>query len=393
MVKKTRSLCICLALAILLVGCRNSTEINDLAFVMGIGVDNGDNEDEGQYNVTVQIAKTNSLNSSSGESGGGTKDDGFMNFSRSGMGIQLPIYEISRLINRELYTGHTQVIVIGREAAQGDIAPILDHFIRSSDARFTISLLVAQDRADEILDHPSEIENFPASHLQSLIDSHSKTGDIVGTSIIDFLIEMVDHSTAPTIPIVKLVDDGTGDSQIVLDGMAVFKGSTMCDVLSPIQTKVMMAIRGGLNTGFFPIEAFGGHIILRLSNSSSKMRLEYKDGKFRMVVDIVQEFSIVDTTADADFLSYEERDELAAILTDEGIRLFEDTLEHTKTQSLDVFGFGECIRRHYPREARELIENWEEEYPELEVDFNLDIVVLSTGAILKPLSPLSHDTH
>ena len=377
------------ALALPFGGCTTSSvEINDLAFVMGIGVDKGSGES--QYEVTAQIAKISALKPASEESkdGDGKHANGYLNIRREGVGIQSPMQDISQLINRKIYTGHNQVIVIGSDAARAGVAPILDYFIRSSGGRLTISLFVARGSAYDVLDHPSEIESLPSTYLESLIETRSASGDIIPTTIMSFLSMMLNHTGAPMAPIVELVDDGKGgDPQTLLTGMAVFKDDRMCEELTPLQTQGVLAIHGELNTGFFMLDAFDGYVTMRLSKSGSKIRPEYKDGKFKITVDINQEYFIVDTTANADLLDIEVRAQLGDMLKADALETFNGTLDKMKKNSLDVFGFGEAIRRLYPHASKDIIENWETEFPKLEVEFNVEMVVLSTGAIMRPLVP------
>jgi len=353
---------------------------------MGIGIDKGEGDE--MFEVTVQIARISGLKSSGSEGQGmGVGGKAYINICRSGEGIQMPMRDIARFIDRELYTGHNQVIVIGSEVAKGNIAPILDFFIRSADGRFAVALLIAKGRAYDILDHSSEMENLPATYLQSLIGERANGGNAPDATMINFLRDMLSSTTAPTIPIAEVVEDEKGEAQVILSGMGVFRGAGMCGVLRPEESQAVLAVKNKVNSGYCRLEALGGHIGLRFLSSESKITPEYRDGKFKITVNLKQKAEIIETTLEADLLSIEVREELAEIVSRDSLRKFSDILAYSKSESLDVFGFGEELYRRFPRESREVIKNWESEYPHLEVCFGVETVLLGSGAILKPLTP------
>ena len=241
-IRRILALCFAIFFAFSLCGCWSSSEINKMAFVMGIGIDKGEGDE--MFEVTVQIVRISGLKSSGGEGQGmGAGGKAYINICRSGEGIQMPMRDIARFIDRELYTGHNQVIVIGSEVAKGNIAPILDFFIRSADGRFTVALLIAKGRAYDILDHSSEMENLPATYLQSLIGERANGGNAPDATMISFLRDMLSSTTAPTIPIVEVVEDEKGEAQVILIGMGVFRGAGMCGVLRPEEAQAVLAVK------------------------------------------------------------------------------------------------------------------------------------------------------
>lgn len=62
-----------------------------------------------------------------------------------------------------------------------------------------------------------------------------------------------------------------------------------------------------------------------------------------------------------------------------------------KAQELnaDIFGFGEAVRRKYPKQWKQLEDKWDEIFPTLEVNMVVDAKIRRTGKITKPAEPKS----
>ena len=60
-----------------------------------------------------------------------------------------------------------------------------------------------------------------------------------------------------------------------------------------------------------------------------------------------------------------------------------------KAQELnaDVFGFGEALHRKYPKQWKELEKDWDEIFPELEVEIVVETQVSRSGISIKPIIP------
>lgn len=382
--KRTVSiLCAISILAALLSGCWNSRELNTIAVVMGIAIDKGEGEDE--YVVTTQIARPNAMKST-GDAGSGESTE-YINYTRSGKGLQTPLYHISRLTNRELYIGHNQIVIVSSEVAKDGLTAVFDYFTSSADGRYSISFVVSRDKAKDALESDSGLENLPSSNLYSLIQERADMGDISESTLVSFLSDMLGGLTSPTVPIVELEENEQGKKQVVINSIAVFDGSRMCGELSPVQAEVMLVLKNRFRTAFLELERPDGYMILRLDTATTDVTPINKNGRFSIHVDMKQQYTVVDTSSQENFMDEKIRAETERQAKEEVLSLISEAVEYTKEQGFDVFGFGETIRRRFPHKARGVLDNWKEAYKELEVTYNLSVDVQSTGAIMKPLLP------
>ena len=369
---------------VLLGGCWGVNEINELAFIMGIAVDAGDTH--GDYRVTVQAARPYLLVSSGGADGrpqeGGMP---YINFTGAGQGIALPLDALSRRMNRRLYTGHNQVLILGREAAEGGVAPILDHFIRAADGRLTVSLFVAEYAA-AVLEAETKLGHIPATHLMGLVTARRGGADIHPATLMTFLAAMLSPTTAPTAPLIALEADGAS-THMELRGTAVFKGDTLAGTLSADQTRALSLATGTARRDTLALQIGDGSVTLDILGTAARTRPVLENGALGIEVHISTECAVADTHRVRDLLSPALRQEIATAAEARLTALLEDTLSLSRTLGADIFGFGEALHRGFPRESAALLADWDAAYAALPVRFSVDIEVSSTGALLEPLPP------
>ena len=117
---------IILPIILLLTGCWNYYELNNLAICTGIAIDKIDNK----YEVTYLIsnAKKNETSSKDGEAGTTT-------YNGTGETIQEAINDLQIKMPFEPYSGHLVVAVISDEIAKEGLENILDYLARDTESR------------------------------------------------------------------------------------------------------------------------------------------------------------------------------------------------------------------------------------------------------------------
>lgn len=364
-------------------GCWSNTDISELSFVMGASIDSS--EEDGEYSVTVQLARPGAFGTSPG---GGTDDEAYANITETGTDFEAIVNKLSGQINRALYFGHNQIIVIGMDTAKNGITPILDYYSRSINGRLTVSLYIADGRADDLLDIKGDIELLPVTYLKQLMESRLTLGEVSENAVIGFLADMMSETTAPLVSILRVVDDGSGAPRAESCGMAVFKGDAVCTTLDKQQTEAVFTVRNKAKGNAIQIDTLGCKMSLKVMSSEANIEPVFNGStldKIRVDVDI--SCSISHISNDIDILSAEVRESVVEAVAAQVTDNLESTLKHTQEYSADVFRFGDMLYRYHPKETAELIENWEEEYPKLKVEFNVSADILSTGSIIPPLTP------
>lgn len=367
-------------------GCYSRHEINSLAIVMGIGIDEGSAPEI--YLVTAQVAKAAALKAASAESdGSGSGGDAYINGQYEAGSISAAMRGITYVASRDLYFSHNQIIVVGRTVAEQNIVPVLDLFVRDFEGRLTTKLLVADGKAADLLGEETELEKLPAVHLHDMLEAQRITSTSVDMSLHEFLIATLSKTTAPVAPIVEMFTDESGKKKARMGDTAVFKGGKLVGALDKTQTRGMLWVMGEVEDGSLDAQALGGRIDFELVDSSSKIEPIYKDGRFSVRVEITQECMISEAAATENIMKPESAEKLNSAAQEAILEDVRSALDQARSLNADIFGFGEAIRRKYPAESKQLLENWDSAFAQLEVELSVTAVVRSTGGVTIPITP------
>ena len=382
----TRAIMILLLCALLsLSGCNSQHEINTLAIVMGVGID--DVEGTHQHKITTQVAKASSLKASSGEGGADQSDSAYINAQYESDGLFPAIQSMGRFTSRDLYFSHNQIILAGRAVAERDIGGLLDFFTRDYEGRLNTAFAVADGRAEDFLKEETQIEKLPAVHLRNLLDAQVTMSASAPSTLREFLIATLSKTTAPVAPLIELFKDQEDKTKARIGGTAVFKGGRMIGSIDNSDTRALLWVAGRMERGSLEVSALGGNLSFDLLESTSRVSPILRDGRFSIEITIDQVLRIAEARNVEGLMKVESVDVLDAHASQAIERAVRSAIEHAQSLNADVFGFGEMIRRHHPIKSRALIAAWDEEFPNLVVDVRVNASVRSTGSATAPIAP------
>jgi len=152
---------------VLLSGCREQVGLKELGLVAGLGID----KIEDGYLLTAQVVNPNAI--------GGNDSNALPIYSVSAEGETL--YEAFQKIDNQsihaLYLAHLHVIVIDETTAEEGLNPILDFALRHTEIRPDINILVAyEETSQDILNVLIPNDPIPVSQLDiyvSMVKSHT----------------------------------------------------------------------------------------------------------------------------------------------------------------------------------------------------------------------------
>lgn len=194
---------------ILITGCYNYRELNDLGITTAVGISkDGDN-----YNLVIEVLKTET---SSNEE---NKIETIL-YESSGKTIQEALRRAILKSPKRLYANHLYMILIDEELAKDGISSIMDLFFRDVESRKQFYVLISKDNIKEVLNTKDEIT------AKSLVERLKVNDDYLSnTTPITFsklLTKYANPNIEMVIPSVKL-----NDKEIVIDNTAIFKGDKL----------------------------------------------------------------------------------------------------------------------------------------------------------------------
>lgn len=181
-----------LFISITFTGCFEKRELEDLAYVIAVGVDKGTRDN---LSITFQLAvpiKIAGEGVNGGEAGSTTlvtleTDSLFNSISRA-----------DAMVSKELTLSHNKILVISEEVAKEGIHDLLNAFITNREVRPKTSILVYKGKAKDFLANLKPVlEKNPARYYELLLDSNEYTGYTLDNNLFHFYLASNDDLSAP----------------------------------------------------------------------------------------------------------------------------------------------------------------------------------------------------
>ncbi|RXE57598.1 Ger(x)C family spore germination protein [Acetivibrio mesophilus] len=375
----------CFLMLFILSGCIGAREINDLEIVIGMGVD----KDENPENIllTAQVVKATAGKASENESRG-EDSKAFWNVSSRGNSVFDAVRQITHKTGNRLFISHNQAVIFGKDIAKEGLQEYIDFFLRAHEMRPTALILIAEDRASDVLNAKPETEKFPAVNIAKLIKTYGFTSNFYKVNMEDFASCLLNPTKAQLVPLVSIIQDGEY-KDVYVSGMVVFKKGKMVSKLTHDDVRGLLWILGKVKSGVIivPSPNEQGKAVLEIIKAKSKVTPEIKDGKIVMHIKIREESSLSEQTTSENLATNEAFEKIqeasAEVIRKEAMAAFNKSVE----LNADIFGFGEMLHKKYSKEWKTLKDNWDEIYPTIELNIDVETKIIKTDLLKKPASP------
>ncbi|VEF46145.1 spore germination protein KC [Bacillus freudenreichii] len=369
-----RTFFIILCSLLLLTGCWNSQELDNVALVHGVGLDKSDD----RLNVSVEIIKPTNQQ---GGQGNGQGNGQHIVLEKKADTLLEGARGLIRYAKRRLEFGHARVWLIGEKLAHEDFVHVLDVIRRDQMLRLNSYLFITNENPSDILNTSTLYENLTAIEIASALEQTQFASDYAPITLREFykLLEgSISNAYVPMISI-KKVDGQTVTS---IDGTAVIKNNKMVGQLNAKETT-------GLNWLLDHVE--GGSITVSL-NEKEKVSLEINKAKTKTKTNLSEKNLHVDIQTKIEGT-------LADNVTSKKInrRFFKDiekkisrhvendirsTLKKLQQElKTDITEIGPETYRTYPKQWQNIRSEWNDIFANAEVSIHIDANFTHEGLI------------
>ncbi|MGG1616137.1 Ger(x)C family spore germination protein [Paenibacillus sp. NRS-1782] len=384
--RKTAVLSCLLLCSVLLGGCWDRREVNDVAFVMGTGLD----KEGDQYRVTMQIALPGQLGSS-GSTGGGGGTSGTKSYyleSRVGPSFRGASTEEQRGVSRTLNYSHRRVLLFSEELAREGVSNMMDVLARIPQNRLSSLVVITKGTALDMLQADAPIEQYPAEMVRELNYSYMKKPRSIKLLMNSILLEGVD----PAVPVMSLVKNGPSNlkdkkTNIQVDGLAVFRKDRVTGIIdNHLSRFLMLGMDQAKDTEIFITPPKGsGYLSVHIIENSVHFKPYVHGDDIRMTLQLncngnVRENETTFDISNEANLKWLEQQVERQIKKDlgEAIRVIQQKYHS------DVLGLGRVIITSLPNEWKRIKPRWDQLYPKVEVTINPVVHIENIGAVTKP---------
>lgn len=247
-----------------------SLNIDNLAYVIALGVDTGENE---KFKITFQFT-TGAATSESGSSG---EKSPIITNSVEANSIDSAINMMDAYMARELNLSHCRLFIFSEEVAANGISDEIYTLANDTEIRPSANVIVTKNKAQEYISNSSPIlENLITKYYEIFPNSSKYTGYVYNVTLGDFFNQLISNTCEPfailggvndnsptsstadkssDIADIKSTDDSIsakrGSENI---GVAVFKGDKLVGELTALETLCLSIIRGEVDSFLITVQ-------------------------------------------------------------------------------------------------------------------------------------------
>lgn len=387
-----KRLIIILLLPILLTGCWNYSELNEIAIATGISIDWEDDK----YKVTALISNAQKTEGNSKEG-----EAQITVFEGTGKTMTEALKNIELKLPKELYLKHISIIIIGEELAKKGVGNILDYLIRDPNSPNKFNILIAREaKAGDILKIISPLETFPSQNVSLMLVTSAKfIGSAVEVSYNDFIQDYLNQGVNPILPSItikgnakkgedqKNIKQSEPDTYLNLSNLAILKNDKLLGFVSERESIGINIINSKIKQTKIHAKCKGeeedSYIVANLNSLDASSEIT-KDLKVKIKIKatgyITEANCKVDLTEEKNII------EIQKSMENELKKTIKEALEVVQGYKSDVFSFGSKYYKKYPKEWKKLKDNWDEEtFPNLEYEIKTDINLRTKGTSNKTI--------
>jgi spore germination protein KC len=368
---------------ILIVGCWNRRELNDLAVSVAMGID----KQGKQIVLSDQVLIPQAI---SGKEGGASFIAPVVLFQTRGYGIQETARKMTKRSTRKIYVGQLQILILGEELAKEGLAKVLDHITRDHEYRKDFYVAVARgSKAQDILEVFTALEKTPATKLKSALDVSSKVwGETSAIKIDDLISAVISKGKEAVLTGITLegnrsfINKKQNAEKIaapvkqIFSNLAVFKKDKLVGWLNEQEsigynytqkniksTSVLLTCPNDSNK----------KITVEILRTKNDTKVVMKDGKPVIHLNIKTEGVISDAQCNMDFTkpsSISQVEQLTNNKIQKSISMSVHTLQ--RQYKSDIFGFGEEVERKSPKYWEDVKNNWNEVFSGIQVNIQVE---------------------
>ncbi|HZG86794.1 Ger(x)C family spore germination protein [Paenibacillus sp.] len=383
------------AIALTLAGCWNSKELTELAIVVGLGIDKG--EEKGTYKVSFQIVNPGAI--SMGKMGGG-----------GGQTMPITVYsgvdntlfgalrKSTQKVPRQLFFSHIQLLILGEDLAKEGVKEVFDLFDRSRELRMNTPVVVARGAsAETMLSIVTPLENLPAVGIAKRLEVSSDVfAQNIETEIMDIIKGFSGEGGIAISGVQMIGDPKEGQSRkntsqtklptsIEMKGIGLFREGKLQAWAEGKAARGMLWIKNQMKGTAMDV-ACGDKpegTSIELTHSVTDVSVKMRGGRPAFRIHVREEGAVTEVHCDIDLGKHESIVKLQNIWAKETEKEIRKAVELAQKEKIDVFGFGDALNRQYPNVWKQIKRDWPKTFADSEVEVEVEAYVRRTGMRLK----------
>jgi len=352
---------VAILLVLLLSGCWDRMEVNDIAFVMGTAVDKEDD----LYRVSVQFALPGKLGNVATRGGGGGQKVWAVD-TITGRTLREANQKQQKSLSRQMNFSHRRVFVASEEVSREGLESVVDILARLPQNRMTALIGVSKGKAVEILDNETAVEQFPAEMIRELMQAQMRAP----TTLTGFISRALEEGIDPVAPAFA-----TRITQLV----TIVEGSLASSLLMGMGQAQAPEVQ-------FSVPGATGLVSVRLHESSADLVPLVQGDKITARIRIRAKIAMMENTTGESSKTGAFLERVKVAVVKKITQDVEAAFRAAQEAGSDPLGVGAALHRSRPDYWHRVRPNWDRRYKEVKPLVEVVLQLEHAGALLAPVS-------
>lgn len=364
--------------AAVLCGCSQLNQVENLAYVLLLGVDLTESE---EIEVSVQFPKIAGGQNISG-SGGGEAQSDMLLYSARGKNFLEALTQLNWAVPRRMSLAQIELIVVSEKlATDARFMEVMDSMMDTTRLYTAARLTICQGSAKDFIQaEKALIGGHISSELKSMFESYTESGYIPDVTFADVYYKTMSYYSDPlTIYSASAPNDTQAASLIAPDsitessvemqqanrflGAAVLRDGTMVGTLNAREQICCNLLRGSQQSFIFSLDE---NTLYLAAIGSPKIQIDVHEEP--MVIDIGMRFSLLPDNETTEIDGLEESLEQSLL----------DTIDACKSIDAEPFQFAEHAVRNFATIHDWLAFDWRRHFRESQIHIDVSVKLENT---------------
>jgi len=372
---------------LLLTGCYNYRELNELAIATAIEVDKIDDE----FHLLVQVANPKNQNDASS-----ANQPQFVTYESVGKTIQDAFRNIVNESSRKIYGMHIQLLVITENIAKDDLISMFDFFFRNVEIRkeFYVIVDTTQDN-NKLLKVLTPVTNLSSQSIMETLETNNKflgvSNLVTFNDLMDIYLDDNKELVLPTIYMEgnyekgkneEILKETESETKIFLGNLAIFKDEKLLGYLTKEESITVNLLKNEINDALITYECSENKYTtseITLEKTDIKIDLE----KLKVNINIKGSGTLAEYGCEGDLTKESKIKQINKELNKYLEKMIKESIISINNYNSDIYNFKDII---YKQDAKyyNKIKNkyYEEVFNKLTYDIKSEIELQGKGNIV-----------
>ena len=382
--------------ALILTGCGNYRELNDLAITTGIAFDIKDD----QYIVSYMITNSNKAETDSKSS-----ETKITVYEGIGNTISSAYMDLNSKNPKIPYISHLEVVIISEDLAKKGMLEALDFLMRNPESRKEFYVVLSKDiEAGTLLKTLAPLESFPSQNIAEIIKSNKDDqSTIIMQKYSDVIADLIDEGVEPIINGIELdgnkdegqkqesLEKATPSATIKIDTIGIFKDDKLLGWSNHDETVGINIINNSAGFVLLETKCDDKYITSTLKDLKTEPVITFENNIPKIKLKIKADGAILEMQCKRNLEETKVTKELEKEFNEKLKNIIDETISMAQQKyKSDIFGFGNYIYKNNTKKWKMIKDKWDSEiFPNMTIETEININLNNKGSLEQSLKEVT----